>query len=592
MRFATSFFNPTLYRKHLQRYWPIAAVWGAIWLLAIPVQLWNSVKYTDHKGLAHQAASYAEAIDAVAAAAAVFAIITAVAVMFHLFKTPAANFVGALPMTRECVFFTAFGAGYTLLCAPLAVVTFITLGVEASLGVLNGSIGVWLGGSLLACFFWLCFATLCCVITGNGVAGAAFYAIFNWVIMVMAILVQTVLQLFLFGFAKFGEGVWETVQWLTPFARLASDMFSSPQNVNYWYVLWVYAGVGFLMLLAAVGLHHIRKSERATDLIAFKPLRMIFKICVAVCGGLSLGLVLASLIFSGRDMPPGLGLGICCAVAAAVSYYIAEMLLRKTLRVFVKCWKGAAIAAVGFALVIAAVDMDWMGFTTRVPQPETVKSATAVFNNGLSRVAGDGLTYTGEEVREVIALHQYLIDHQDELDDGSSYAKVELTYDLGLTTLRREYSYYLPSTGNSPLQNVTENALVAGHPAFDTSLGMPMGIAICWDDDEGGYASMERFDGKQRELWEAVVQDLEEGNYRASVWSNSATWLEMTWVVDNGNSSRPYFRQTFYVNEGCTHTYPVVSALIDDALAQEAEKDAPGDPSISTVPAETSKGDG
>ncbi len=586
MRFATLFFNPTLYKKHLQRYWPIAAVWGVIWLLALPVQLWNSAKYADHEGLMDQAASYADAIDAVASVGAVFAIITAVAVMFHLFKSASANFVGALPMTRECIFVTAFAAGYTLLAAPLVIVTFITLGVEASLGVVNGSIGLWLGGSLLCTFFWLCFSMLCCVITGNGVAGAAFYAIFNWVILVMTMLVQMVLQLFLFGFTKFGEGFEEAVRWLTPFSRLSSIVFGHSQNVDYWYVLWVYAGVGFLMLLAAVGLHHIRKNERATDLIAFKPLKLIFKICVAVCGGLSLGLVFASLVFSGRDVPPGLGLGICCAVAAAISYYIAEMLLRKTLRVFVKCWKGAVVSALGFVLVIAAVDMDWMGFTTRVPKAETVKSATAVFYGDVSGVASDGLTYTGEDVQEIIALHQYLIDHRDELDYDGPYAKVELTYDLGLTTLRREYSYWMD---NGALEAATEKAILAGTPVFDVSRGKPMEMYVSWDM-QTEYNTTECSEAERTAIWEAIQKDIAEGNYHATLRDEDVPRLEMSWREKRPDGSTTYYRhQNFYPSEGCTHTYPLVSELI----AQKEGENAPSDPSSITIaPAQTSKVDG
>ncbi len=579
MRFATLFFNPTLYKKHLQRYWPIAAVWGIIWLLVFPVSLWNEAQYEmSSERLTRTVAGFADAIPAVASVGAVFAIITAVAVTFHLFKTSAANFVGALPMTRECIFVTAFLAGYTLLAGPLVAVTLITLGVEAALGVVSSSIGIWLGGSLLCTFFWLCFSMLCCVITGNGVAGAAFYAIFNWVIMVMTMLVQMVLQLFLYGFTKFGEGVEEVVRWLTPFSRLSSDMFGRTQNVDYWYVLWVYAGVGFLMLLAALGLHHIRKNERATDLIAFKPLRFIFKLCVAVCGGLSLGILLASLVFSGRDVPPGLGLGICCAVAAAVSYYVAEMLLRKTLRVFVQCWKGALISAVGFALVIAAVDMDWMGFTTRIPQPETVQSAKAVFYGDVSSVATNGLTYTGEEVEEIVALHQYLIDHRDAMDYDGPYAKVELTYDLGLTTLRREYSYCMDST----LKTVTESAVLAGTPVFDVTWGTPVEMYVNWDIQED-YKSTECSEADRTAIWAAIQKDIEEGNYRAAPQDRNAPSVELTWRQKGTDGALLQYRhQQFYPNEGCIHTYP----LVLEVVAQQEGADASG------VSIETSKVDG
>ena len=39
MRSATSYFNPTLYRKNLTRFWPIWGLYGVIWLLVLPVSL-------------------------------------------------------------------------------------------------------------------------------------------------------------------------------------------------------------------------------------------------------------------------------------------------------------------------------------------------------------------------------------------------------------------------------------------------------------------------------------------------------------------------------------------------------------------------
>ena len=38
MRSGTSFFNPTLFRKTLGRFWPLWAVYGLIWVYALPVR--------------------------------------------------------------------------------------------------------------------------------------------------------------------------------------------------------------------------------------------------------------------------------------------------------------------------------------------------------------------------------------------------------------------------------------------------------------------------------------------------------------------------------------------------------------------------
>ena len=39
MRSGTSYFNPTLYRKTMLRFWPLWALYGLLWLFALPLSL-------------------------------------------------------------------------------------------------------------------------------------------------------------------------------------------------------------------------------------------------------------------------------------------------------------------------------------------------------------------------------------------------------------------------------------------------------------------------------------------------------------------------------------------------------------------------
>ena len=41
MRSGTSYFNPTLYRKTMLRFWPLWALYGLLWLFALPLNLLN-----------------------------------------------------------------------------------------------------------------------------------------------------------------------------------------------------------------------------------------------------------------------------------------------------------------------------------------------------------------------------------------------------------------------------------------------------------------------------------------------------------------------------------------------------------------------
>lgn len=107
MRCETSFFSLTLYKKHLKRNWPLWAVWLGLWLLIIPVHLWQQL-FTQANGPRFVPEQHVrdyplDCINVLVPLLAFTAALVAVAVFFHLFKSNSANFIGALPLRRkEC----------------------------------------------------------------------------------------------------------------------------------------------------------------------------------------------------------------------------------------------------------------------------------------------------------------------------------------------------------------------------------------------------------------------------------------------------------------------------------------------------------
>lgn len=518
MRCETSFFSLTLYKKHLKRNWPLWAAWLALWLMVIPMQIWNRNVWG---GNVERFVRYQpmECITLLAPALAFFAALVAVTTFFHLFKSPAANFVGALPLRREGVFLTAFAAGYTMLVGPLAVVTLVTVLLEGIIGHLAPEILIFLAAGALQSFFWLSFAVLCCVISGHAVAAVAFYGIFNFIVPVMLQLVEGLLSGFLYGFVGFGNGVYEACGWLCPVMQLTQHRWESPMGFDDWNMLAIYAAVGFLMALLAVGLHHIRKAERSGDLIAFGPVKWLFRICVTVCGGMAFGTLFTLIIFDSMDLNDGWKFGVCCAVAAFLCYMAAEMLLAKSFKVW-KHWKGAVIAAVAFILVVAAVDMDWIGFTTRVPDPAGVKSVTATFGGSGINAAADGdLIFTGENVKAITDLHQYLVDHRDEdyYKDKDNYLTVRLNYKLGWTSLQRRYTTWYGD--GDELNQLLDAALGKGDISFPYDKGTPNYLSLeMWipseGDDDKEYIGNEILTEDIKTVWDAVTADVKAGRYR------------------------------------------------------------------------------
>lgn len=594
MRCETSFFSLTLFKKELTRYWPLWGVWLAGWILVLPVGLWNAQRWSGSAAV--MAADVKTLLVGTGPFIAMIAPLAAVCVFFYLFKPAAANFVGALPLRREGTFATAFCAGYLMLTGPLVAVTLLTLLVEMVLGaVAAGSLFTLLGGCLLQSFFWFSFATLCCVISGNGVAAVCFYGIFNGVVMVMTALLDEVLGSFLYGFDRFGQRVWEVAEWFTPFYKMTTserELSAALTPVGRMEMLWVYAAVGFLMFLAALGLHHIRRAERAGDLIAFVPVRWLFLVSVTLCGGLSLGLLLLVIIFDARMENHGAPLAVCCAVAAAVSWYVAEMLLHKSFKVFRKHWKGAAVGALCFVVAICAIDMDWIGFTTWTPAPQRVDRATLTLTGDFDWPAREGLEYDSQSVSSLIDLHRYVAqNHPDSstpADTDSYYVGMDLTYDMGLTTQRRTYYFLCPE--GSELEALMETAQVAGLPQVDVDASNPREGYVSWrrEDETEGWDELDPAQAER--AWQAVVEDFRAGRYRSDPQYNNSYQsrddaIELIWLKrDEKGYSYAEDTHTYQCSPRTTSMNRFLAELQAEKAQESQDEDALPDTEAGDVP--------
>lgn len=580
MRCETSFFSLTLYKKLLTRYWPMWAVWLVIWLSALPISLLNASDAPPSQ-LSRMAADFAHYTTGASLAITFAAIIVAVGVFFYLFKGKAMTLMGALPLRREGLFATACAAGLSILLFPLVAVVLVTIPVEAALGCLNvPALLKFLGGCALTGFFWFSFAALCCVISGSAVASAAFYFIFNGVVSVMFMLLDSLCDLFFYGFGGFPYAVGAAVDWCTP----AFNLFRS--GADWWERAWIYAGVGFLMLLAALGLHHIRRAERAGDLVSFTALRYAFKVCVILCGGLSLGMLFTALFFGRLDIQSiGLPLTLCCCAAAVLCAFVAEMLLKKTFRVW-KSWRWAVVSVLVFALGLAVPQYDLIGYVDRVPAPDRVAQATASFSGAeISSLASGGLVYRGEEaVTALERLHRYAVEHRGEESEGGeliSNYRLNVTYTLKSGfTLTRAYEFWASdSPQGEAFLALYRDAIAAGKATFVPVDPAPQSASISWyRDDFSTGVSLESADAA--ELLAAVMEDVEAGRYAVrdgGAQPKTQVTLTFAWQDTWGKNILQSFTcssLTTSANAAAARFYPTDPALMDysgDPLAAGTE---------------------
>ncbi|MCI8304640.1 MAG: hypothetical protein HFF52_08440 [Lawsonibacter sp.] len=542
MRSATSYFNGTLYRKTMARFWPLWALWGLGWMFLLPLRLLNlyfsySAQHnaSAHKQLLDAARNTPEVLTPCAILTLFFAVLCAMAVFGHLYNSRSACWTHALPLRREALFTTQYLAGLSFLLLPLAAAGVLTAIVEMSFlpvadwGEVLSALLVCLLAQSGVCVFFFSFAAFCAMFTGHILALPAFYFILNWLVAGILFLVDALLNEFYYGYI--GTAAMYTVsEYCTPIAALGRAVnwrwryssLESPETVA------AYAAVGAALFFAALMVYRRRHVETAGDVVAVSVVRPVFKYGVAFCSGLAFGMFTAAFFnfMSLSTLIP------CILVWTVIGYFAAEMMLKKSFRVW-KAWKGGA-AVTGVMLVLCLVCfLDLFGVVERVPDPGQVVSVRVDVDMGYPYDGGRTLSANltdPAQIEKIVALHQAIVDNRDNEDRGadsdSDYTSAYLYYTLsGGGRLDRRYCSVplcaedLDTPGTvafALMQLLDDRGLVARAYGFDGFLEDARLTSAYLDGvqltSQEEYDAPVYLDDYRQELWDAVQQDFAEGN--------------------------------------------------------------------------------
>ena len=458
MRSGTSFFDLTIYRKTVNRFWPLWAVNLVIWLFILPFDgLIRLGDYIDSGRTGNTMLRFAQNVGGMATEwgviyALLAGLIVAMAVCSHLYNNRSANFMGSLPCRREGQFFSTYLAGLTILIAPNLVIFLLTLLIEAVAGtVIWISLLFWLGALCAMEFFFYSFAVCLGQFAGHILALPVFYGIFNAFVAAVYALLGYVLDAYYFGFNGFNSVGEDIVTWCTPVIPfLQIDIHFIEENgvpfvnVDGLWVAAVYAAVGVALTAIALLLYRRRHLETAGDIVAVRAMRPVFKYGVALCTGLFFGFLMDQMFSIGE-----LGMLIAMVIWGVVGYFVAQMLLDKSIRVFKK-WKGAAAVVVVFLLLFAVVAFDLTGYESRVPNAASVESVDISGLSSHDAIDGGysmgGVTLEDpEDIRTVIDLHSAIVRVGSEDSylglDGADWMTFEVNYTLkNGTSMSRRYN--------------------------------------------------------------------------------------------------------------------------------------------------------
>ena len=555
MRSATSFFDKTLFRSQLKHTWPLWLGYTALWLFLVPVALFSEL--SAYQG-GYSAADASRLLLNAGVRGGVFisfffGLFFAMLAFSHLTQSRATNGFHALPVRRETIFLTAYLTG--LFCQLSTILVTFLLGAAVS--------------APLHLSFW-------------GVTGAAM-----------------------------GSAMLEAVFFYS-FAVLCMMMTGQ--------ILAAYALAGLVIALIALLLYRTRKSEMTGSTVAFPWATPIFKYGVAFCTAVALGQFLYYFLFgqyrsSGNDSLPGT---ILCMVAAGlVGYFVAEMLIRKSFRVFRAGAKGAVIVSLALVLLGVAMSFDLTGYEKHVPDESEIESAFYTFS-GMTNVTTDD----ADTIRRLTAAHRAIVKNRNEqarIADAwdadtlsqSDYDDIEpfslrLTYYLkDGSQLSRSYSLYLRRSELTVPSSVTArvNALymcresvlcrVLGY-GYEHLGDTPRFLdSYCYYYDENSNTKDYALTAAQAgQVYAALMQDVQDSDNGSSdifavqehlYDSPIFFWLELYFESTNEKGRPVVYSLGPNVNNSTPNTLQVLSELLPELKSNTVTP--PSDDGIHTLPA-------
>ena len=614
MQSKTSFFNRTLFRKNLSRYWPLwgfASFVGFLAPAALLVRVIQSGE-TSVAPLRVREIYYYLVADAVPIVSIAYAILCAMAVWSYLYNARSVGMMHSLPIRREGLFLTNLISGLAMMAIPylvaggLGTLLFACCGGFDAWGTLATILAV-IGQSVT--FFGL--ATFCAFLTGNIFALPVLYFLLNFLAPLGDWLCNLFARGFLFGFTADYSG---TVDFLCPMVYLTQRLYvnseyetvrdsaleyqnrlTSVTLENAWLIA-AYAAAGLVFLTLAYLLYRRRESERAGDVVAVRVFRPVFRFGVAALSALLGGRLLYALLwesFQAGDTFTPVPLAICLMVAGLIGYYAASMLLAKSLRVFRGSAVGALCLVAACAAFCAGMRYDLFGIERRIPDQNEIAQLEIY-------LARNTYYLTPEDQPELLAgareLQHTLIDQKDLIQrnyetyrhgsvssDPDAYTNIRYIYTLknGATVER----FYVVSFARSDLQ--TSGSYASVLDAYVNSPGMRQ-ARLRWNDPEfhmegGAFNSRSTGDyfalGTQEceGLLAAIARDAENGNWGRYDWfedDQSAYAMDLSFdfyrdlIDERGTHYQSYDSIYITVRPEMTETK---QALLDLNLATEQD---------------------
>lgn len=464
-----TFFNKAIYKRALSRFWIIGAAYAVVlcFLTLMCGQYFNSEFTEMSEYVSYSILSNLTRREILAAAAA--AVVMAVAVYGWMFRKTSVAYISALPVTREALLISSLLAGLTLLILPCIFAMLVSL-------LLYGGGPLWTPYLLCSAaavvlmniaFFGL--ASFCTVFTGNAAVLPALYVIALYGFVGIEVVTRYIAEFLLFGVRGTG---WELAV-LSPLYYFFNNYVGS-----YSYALpltAIYAAAGVILAGLAVIFFRHRRMEAAGETVAVPALRPLFRWGLAAVGALGMALLILKTVFDvgaygagNRGTPARVAILLLAMLfGAAVGWFGADALMRKTLRVFDRHWKGLGVFCALLCALVIGCELDVFGVERYQPEVDEIGYAAV---NGWGEYDETRIMQP-ENLEALLSLQKDIIANKKAYERQQGPGIFPLTIEYygtdGKLLARRVYTYatdeYIPyvTGGNYNVGFLTENDAIS-----------------------------------------------------------------------------------------------------------------------------------
>ena len=411
-------FNRAIAGNTIRRCWPLWAIYLGFLLVTFPLPVLSGIQRMQNDGTDFLLSCRRSILDAgvFQAHAAIVVAILAVMILFgYLYSSRGNTLMNSLPIRRESLFLTMALTGLIPMLLAQVLVMGITALLSLSYGIGMSCFLQWLACAALSLVAFYGFALFCAMLTGNMIILPAVYFVLNLTAIGFETCIRRCLAAIVYGMA-YGE---MRFSFLSPIVRISETLNVTGDlrevRLEGLGVLAAYAAAGLVFAIFAVLLYRKRRMESVSDFVAIPVLKPIFRICMGFGGAFLFAAILFENFFENAvyGIPAAWLMAAMLLIGAFLGWLAAEMMIRRTVRVFPMPWKGLCAVCLICALTVLIAEMDLTGYERRVPDPAKVARVDFSYDTAFTEA---------ENIRAVTELHRLLIDGKPLYDRAETQA--------------------------------------------------------------------------------------------------------------------------------------------------------------------------